>query len=71
MTISATELKQNLSKYMELSKSEDVIVTKNGKTLTVLTNPYMNKRKIVESLFGAAPGNVTLEDAKEERSKNL
>ena len=37
--ITATELKNNLMKYMELSLTEDVIVTKNGNVLTMLTNP--------------------------------
>ena len=37
--ITATELKQNLGKYIELSKEEDVIVKKNGKIVTVLTSP--------------------------------
>ena len=37
--ITATELKQNLGKYIELSKEEDVIIKKNGKIVTVLTSP--------------------------------
>ena len=37
--ITATELKSNLGKYLELSKTEDVYVTKNDVIITVLTNP--------------------------------
>ena len=37
--ITATELKNNLKKYLELSSKEDVYVTKNGKVITVLTSP--------------------------------
>ena len=36
--ITATELKQNLGKYIALSQSEDVIVKKNGKIVTTLTS---------------------------------
>ena len=35
--ITATELKQNLGKYIELSQTEDVVVKKHGKIVTVLT----------------------------------
>ena len=37
--ITATELKTNLGKYLELSKEEDIYVTKNNVVITVLTNP--------------------------------
>lgn len=37
--ITATELKNNLGHYLELSSKEDVYVTKNGKVITVLTSP--------------------------------
>ena len=46
--ITATELKNNLCHYMELSKSEDVYVTKNNKVITVLTNP---REKAFERFF--------------------
>ena len=41
--ITASELKQNLGKYMELSKEEDVIVKKNGKVVTMLTSPMLRE----------------------------
>ena len=31
MSITATELKQNLGKYLILSLTEDIFITKNGK----------------------------------------
>ena len=37
--ITATELKSNLGKYLELSKTEDIYVTKNNAVITVLVNP--------------------------------
>ena len=33
MSITATELKNNLSKYLLLSATEDVYITKNGKVI--------------------------------------
>lgn len=51
-TITATELKQNLSKYLHLSLSEDVLVTSNGKPLTLLTNPKKDKYDDFLSICG-------------------
>ena len=50
--ITATELKNNLMRYMMLSHSEDVYVTKNGKVITVLTSPENQSLKSFLSLKG-------------------
>ena len=50
--ITATELKNNLSHYMELSQSEDIYVTKNNKVVTVLTSVEKNKLALIESTRG-------------------
>ena len=67
MSITATELKQNLGKYLLLSASEDVYITKNGKVVAKLTNPNQNRVKTAKSLFGILPVDASLEDAKAER----
>lgn len=38
MSITATELKQNLGKYLLLSANEDIYITQNGKIVAKLTN---------------------------------
>lgn len=43
MSISATELKNNLGKYLMLSATEDIFITKNGKTVAKLTNPHQDQ----------------------------
>ena len=50
--ITATELKNNLGHYMELSQKEDVCVTKNGKVITVLTNEASVKLIALEKARG-------------------
>lgn len=67
MSITATELKQNLGKYLLLSAKEDIFITKKGKIIAKLTNPYQNRVDIAKSLFGILPENASLEDAKAER----
>ena len=40
--VTATELKKNLSYYLTLSLTEDVLVTKNKRIISVLTSPAKN-----------------------------
>ncbi len=71
MSITATELKLNLGKYLLLSATEDIFITKNGKTIAKLTNPNQDKVNMAKSLFGVLPQDITLEEAKRERIENL
>ncbi len=71
MSITATELKSNLSKYLMLASSEDIFITRNGKVIAKLTNPNQDKVDIAKSLFGALPKDVTLEETKEERLSKI
>ena len=67
MSITATELKANLSKYLLLASTEDVFITQYGKIVAKLTNPFQDRVEIAESLFGILPQTMTLEEAREER----
>jgi len=67
MSITATELKQNLGKYLLLSAKEDIFIKKKKKIVAKLTNPYQNRVDTAKSLFGILPKDACLEDAKEER----
>ena len=67
MSITATELKLNLSKYLLLSATEDIFITKNGKVVAKLSNPFQDRVDVARSLFGVLPSDVTPEEAREER----
>lgn len=67
MSVTATELKNNLGKYLMLSATEDIFITKNGKVIAKLTNPYQDRVDKAKSLFGILPKEVSKEEAKEER----
>ena len=49
MSITATELKQNLGKYLLLSATEDIYITKNGKIIAKLSNPHQDKVSAAQS----------------------
>ena len=67
MSISATELKANLGKYLLLSMTEDILITQYGKVVAKLTRPFQDRVEVAESLFGALPQTTTWEEAREER----
>ena len=71
MSITSTELKNNLSKYLLLSATEDVYITRNGKVISKLTNPFQARVDIAKSLFGVIPADITLEQAREERLNKI
>ena len=66
MTITATELKNNLGKYLILAATEDIFITKNGKTIAKLTSPYQNKLDTVDALLVLSQ--IRLHLKKHERS---
>ena len=71
MLITATELKTNLSKYLLLSATEDIYITKNGKIISKLSNPFQERVDVAKSLFGVISSDITLEEATEERLNKI
>ena len=74
MQITFTELKGNLGKYVEMSQDEDILITKNGKIISRLTEPFterkekMEKKKIAKELVGSIKGEyMSLDDIRVER----
>lgn len=71
MSITATDFKVNLGKYLFLAETEDIYIAKNGKVIAKLTNSYQNRVDIANSLFGILPTDITLEEAREERLRKI
>lgn len=71
MSITATELKQNLSKYLLMAEQEDVYITRNGKVVAKLTNPYQDRVDMAKSLFGILPKDMTVDEAHRERLERI
>lgn len=71
MSITATELKLNLGKYLLLAATQDIYITRNGKTIAKLVSPYQDRIDTANALFGSVPDTMTLEEAREERSNSL
>lgn len=74
MEITLTELKENLGKYIMMSRDEDILVTKNGKVVSRLTEPFsarkekMDKKRAAKKLVGSIKGDyISLGEIRVER----
>ena len=68
LSITATELKNNLSAYLGKASSEDIIITQYGKMVARLTAPYTDRVAAIDALVGSIPQGFDEEDAKRERA---
>ena len=71
MSITATEFKNNLGKYLLLAETVDIFITRNGKVVAKLTNPNQDRVNMAESLFGIISDDRTLEESKKERLSKI
>lgn len=71
MTVTATEFKVNLGKYLLLAKTQDIYISKNGKKIAKLTTPDYDKLNVLDSLVGIIPKDEDIDEnkAREERLK--
>lgn len=69
MVVTATEFKVNFGKYLGMLATEDIFITKNGKTIAKVSNPNISA---VDSISGILAGRLPLDyDAKELREERL
>ena len=70
--VTATELKNNLGKYLKKSAFEDVYITKNGVIVSVLSNPNQSRLQLLNDLKGIAPDiNMTDDELRNERISEI
>ena len=78
MSITFTELKNNLGKYLSLATFEDVFITVDGEVVAKLSgadsgdiqniqNENNDRVDIINSLVGILPSDITLEESRDER----
>lgn len=69
MIVTATEFKSNLGKYLEMAASQDIFITKNGKSIARLTSPAVDKLALLDDLAGIVPEDRAMDETiiREER----
>lgn len=67
--VTATEFKTNLGKYLEMAASQDIFITKNGKSIARLTSPAVDKLALLDDLVGIVPEDQAMDEntIREER----
>ena len=67
MLITATELRNNLAKYLSLAGKEDIII-RNGKQIAKLTGIQGDRETVTDTLIGIIPSaGTSLDQARRER----
>lgn len=68
MQVTATEFKLNLGKYLNLVLTEDIWITKNGKTVAKVINPNVSSVDAISGILaGKVPDSLDREMLRSER----
>ena len=68
MQVTATEFKLNLGRYLDLVLTEDIWISKNGKTIAKLVNPNVSAVDSISGILkGKIPADTDRHSLKEER----
>ena len=68
MVVTATEFKTNFGKYLDLLLSEDIYITRNGKTVAKMVNPNVRAADTLSGLLaGKLPEDFDAKALREER----
>ena len=69
MQITATELKENLGKYLSLAETEDIQITKNGRNTVTISNSHKDRVKAMQTIFNIpkAENSISDDDLRYER----
>lgn len=71
MTVTVTELKRKFGRYLMMSKTEDIYITKNGKVVAKLTNLNRERVDMVKALIGIIPKEIEFEETRKERLSRI
>lgn len=72
LQITTSELKANIARYITIVEKEDILITRNGKTVAKLIAQKPDKVEMTKSLFGILKGADIDEKAlRDERRSNL
>ena len=67
MVVTATEVKNNFGKYIELALNQEIVITKNGSPIARLLGMNEMVSFLSDRLVGLVPPDVDENDAKSER----
>lgn len=68
MIVTATEFKTNFGKYLDMLLSEDIFITRNGKTIAKMVNPNVSAVNAISGILAdKLPDHYDAKALREER----
>ena len=67
MTVTATEFKTNVGKYLDLIAEEDIFITQNGKLIAKVVNPQISAVDSLRGMLKDVSSDIELDSLREER----
>ncbi len=68
MIVTATDFKTNLGRYLSLLQTEDIFITKNGKTVAKMVNPNVSAVDAISGILeGKVPDDFDVRTLRDER----
>ncbi len=67
MTVTATEFKTNVGKYLDLIAKEDIFITQNGKLIAKVVNPQISAVDSLRGMLKDVSSDIELDSLREER----
>lgn len=67
MTVTATEFKTNFGKYLDMIETEDIFITRNGKTIAKIVNPRVSAVDSLRGILKDVPSDMDMDSLREER----
>ena len=64
MVATATEFKANFGKYLELITKEDILITRNGKTVAKVVNPQVTAVNSLRGMLGGISSDIDMDSYK-------
>ena len=69
MQDTATEFKMNFGKYLEMVVTEDIYITRNGKTVAKMVNPNVSSVDLISGILaGKVPSNIDRHTIRDEKA---
>jgi prevent-host-death family protein len=67
MIVNSSEFQNNVGKYLELAKTQEIVITRNGAPLVRMLGMDQTLSFLADKLVGVVPPTVSEDEARDER----
>ena len=69
MTVTATEFKTNMGRYLNMLSNDVIYITRNGIEIAMVSSPKVDRQALLDDLVGIIPDNEDIDEnrIREER----